>query len=442
MPKAGRLSDWMWGFFVFALMVAYWPHVAGVATTPRWDVATFLVIIMFFGPVARDTTAHWLGLAPLCWMGLTILWNDGGHDGRLDGVEALFELMIGLMAFWMGSTLFDIRPVLVGAAIGIGVNSTFCIAQWFGWDGWQGLIQTREDSFAGLFYEKDRLAAATAMVTVGLVALPRLWILLPLLLPALWLAHSRAAWLAIGISLVVQVYRMTNPYVRQLKPFLAMLLVPVVVTIFVHFIANPDQSTLERLAIWHDTILNLNLFGHGLGSFREVFLQKAHFYDFGHWQHRPEAPHNELLWLAFEGGIPAIVLAGIFSIAVVYKSEANDGIGVLVCLAVLCMFAMPLHDPSTLVLGALYAGYVASCGARARELADTRRNAICAGMAAERNQRQYERFAGRSAVLPVPAAVSRRDGEKAGNLCTDRKMSGEEIHDSDIDRLKRYGSNW
>jgi O-antigen ligase/polysaccharide polymerase Wzy-like membrane protein len=408
MPKASRLSDWLWSAFGFALMTAYWPGISGVATTPRWDVAALLALALFFAPRIKITEAHVFGGMLIACLSLSLLWNDGGTDGRLDGCEALFELVIAAIAFTVGSTIYNIRPLVVGAAIGIGLNSIFAIAQWMGWHS--DLFQALDHTSAGLFYNRDRLAAAAAMVAVGLVALPRLWVWLPLLLPSLILTHSRAAWIAVAVGIAVTIWE--NISLRALA-ILSAIGAGMVFLVLWHGV---DPAGMERLVIWHDTMDNLTFWGHGLGSFREVFLKTSHFYDISYWQSRPEHPHNEWLWLAFEGGVPAFGLGLLFAVTVWLMAEEPRQRGILACLFVLSLFAMPLHDPATLVLGALCAGHMSGFRDYLRNVAIARGMALRPWLAAYGDQRKHEPSEHFPEGLPVPAAVSRGHGEASADL--------------------------
>jgi hypothetical protein len=365
-----KLHSWLWGLFGFVLMTAYWPGISGVATTPRWDVAALLAVVLFFLPRIRMTATHWLGLALIGWLFLSIAWNDGGADGRLDGIENGLTLLICLVAFAVGSQLSGVNNILIGAALGIGVNSAFAIAQWF---GWTGFVETFDGSHAGLFYNPDRLAAAAAMVAVGLVALPRLWVLLPLLLPSLVLAPSRGAWLALIAGCSV------------LAPFKIRLLIVVTSTCFVAWVAlhGFDASASQRFMIWQDTIANLTVFGHGIGSFREDFIRMAHAFNITAQQSRPEHPHNEWLWLAFEGGVPAVGLGMLFAGTLWQACNDRPEFPILACLFVLALFAMPFHDPATLVLGALCAGCAARHRDRVSDRAVHRGGPLRAGLSAD-----------------------------------------------------------
>ncbi len=367
-------GDILAGLFGLLLVSVYWPGIAGVASTPQWCVASLLSLALFFAPRIRFTAAHGWGAALVGWMLLSIAWNGGGADGRLDGVWAGFGLVMAGVAFTVGSTLRDLRPLFVGLAFGIGINSGFCIAQALGFDGFGGLILT-DGNRSGLFYERDRLAAAAAMVAVGLVALPRLWVLLPLTAPALYLTHARGATLALIVGLMFAVRRP----LLVLVPF-TVATVGLAAYVFA-FNVKPDGSIMERIDIWRDTVMNLTFLGHGLGSYREVFLQTATVYDFKHWNTRPESPHNELLWLIFEGGFPAFYLAALFARKVYRATKGRAEAGILAALAVAAFFAMSLHDPATLILGALCAGHLAGRHTRLRVVAGDCGDPLCPWLA-------------------------------------------------------------
>jgi O-antigen ligase len=337
--------------FGFALTTAYWPGIAGVATTPRWDVAALLAVVFFCGTCVRMTAAHWLGLALIGWLFLSLSWSEG----QPDGIDAAFKIGLAGIAFAVGSNLKDIRSLWIGSASGIGVSSVISIYQAMGW--WNGLVT--EGVVSGLFYNPDRLAAAAAIVALGLLTVGRWYsaLLLPLLAPSLILTGSRAAWVAVvtGVLTVPTRWPIAMWFVRAAALCSGSLYLA---------IRGNDASIGERVALYRDTAAALTTFGHGLGSFRESFMNHAHFFDIAVTHSRPEHPHNEWLWIAYEGGIPAFALAMAFAAAVWRRSVDMPERAVLAGLFVLSMFAMPFHDPATLILGALCAGYIA--GDRAR----------------------------------------------------------------------------
>lgn len=359
------MTEWLWRIFGFLLMTAYWPGISGVATTARWDVAATLALALFFAPRLRMTAAHWLGLSLIGWMLVSLGWSHG--DGRYDGIDAASEMLLAAVAFMLGSVTPSLRPVLAGAAVGIGLNGAVAALQWF---GVFGFVQTLDDLPAGLFFNPDRLGAAAAIVFAGSIAF-RMWPAAAASIPALVLSGSRAAWLAAFVVFAAIDLRAligsamtsgcpTGVQFRRIRKLQRLAKLGVMLAAAVIFVvAFRSQSGIERLALWQDTVANLTLFGHGLGSFREAFLGMMAHYDIDHFHTRPEHPHNEWLWLVFEGGGPALVLAGAFGRSVWRESRALGERAILAALFVLSLFASPFHDPATLILGALCAGRVA-----------------------------------------------------------------------------------
>lgn len=343
------MPDVVSGIFGFALMTAFWPGIGGAATTPRWDVGVLLAVALFFLPRIRLTAAHWIGLLLIGWLLLSLLWSDG----QFDGINEEFQLVIVAVAFAVGSTLIRPDGLVTGAALGLGISSALAMAQWFGWTDmlWLDPNYALANSAVGLFYNRDTLAAVAALVMIAAVALRRWW-LVPLLLPALLLTHSRAAWLALATALVLTRFR--------IEAVTWGLRIAAVVSGAAILALRDGPSTSERVMIWRDTIADLNVFGHGLGSFRNVFLQHAHFFDIAVQHSRPEHPHNEWLWLGFEGGIPAFTVALVLAGCLWRACEDHPERAVLVGLSVLSLFAMPFHDPATVVFASLVAGHLAA----------------------------------------------------------------------------------
>lgn len=361
------MTNHVWpGVFGFALMAAYWPGIAGAATTPRWDVAALLSIALLTAPRITLTPSHSTGLALIAWLLLTLTWSEG----RLDGIDAAFTLTLVAIAFAVGSTLTDLQPLILGSALGIGISSVVAIAQYAGWQG----FEVYDHGVGGLFFNRDRLAAAAALVAIGSVACPRLWWTLPLLLPSLILTQSRGAWLALVAGLLAM------PAHSAIVMW-GLRGVAAGGALIVTLMRLDDASLAQRPALWRDTVGGLNLFGHGLGSFWESFPAHAHWFDIAATGTRPEHPHNELLWMAYEGGTPAVVIFGAF-VCCLWRASDHPLRAVLVALGTLALFAQPFHDPATVILGALCAGFLSGCGHRQRHTAFDRGMALRPWLAA------------------------------------------------------------
>jgi hypothetical protein len=139
-----------------------------------------------------------------------------------------------------------------------------------------------------------------------------------------------------------------------------------------------DGGVAERVALWRDTVNALTPLGYGFGSFEVTFPLHAHYFNLA--ESRPALPHNEWLWLAYEGGVVAVLLGAAFCYSL-WKSTDVEFRVVFMVLAGAALYAMPLHDPATVLFGALLAGYCARDRLAVRRPACSCGNPLRAGMA-------------------------------------------------------------
>lgn len=368
-----------WFLFGFALMVAYWPGVSGVATTPRWDVGAMLALAMFFAPRVQMRAVHWLGLALLAWLITSLIWSLG----RLDGIDWTSKFILVAIAFALGSTLDSIKPLVVGCGCGMMICGGFTVAQYLGW-----IELESYGPVSGLFFNSDRLAAISAEVAAAAVAL-RAWWLIPGLAPCLILPQSRGALLAVVASLVVFAWQNAGRWSRSLAiVFCGIAFLFVSVAAFILAYRGYDVGITERISLYRDTIAGLTFWGHGLGSFWESFPRYAQHFDLT--KSRPDHPHSEWLWIAYEGGVVGFCLLCAFA-GVLWRTAVEPIRIVLVALFVESLFAMPFHDPATVLFGALCAGYLARWRDPVFDLADKRRVSLRTRLASGIDGRQHAR---------------------------------------------------
>jgi hypothetical protein len=351
----------------FALMVAYCPALSGATTTLRWDMAAPIALAMFFAPAGRMTRAHWLGLALIAWLAVSIAWSSAPNYG----VNTAAQLLACAVAFAFGATLVEARSLVAGAAAGLAISSLIAIAQWLGWHG----IEQYGAEPAGLFYNPNRLAEVAAIVLAGVLAL-RMWWALPGLVPALVLPQARGAWLAVAAVGRVYAWRRARTFERfvmlAISAMLALLYAMVAPLVEPSF---KLASVAQRLDLWSWTLAHLTPLGHGLGSFgldSPVYPGPS----------QAQYPHNEILWLAYEGGLPAVVLAAGFAYAVWRAAGEHPLRLVLVAFGVVALVAMPVHDPATVLFTALCAGHLAGADGRVRAPAHAGGHAVYRGAAA------------------------------------------------------------
>lgn len=330
--------------FGFALMAAYWPNIGGAATTPRWDVAALLAIPLFLAPRIQWRPAHVLGALLLGLLAISLLWSEG----RQDGIDAAFKLSLAAIAFAVGGILSDLKPLTIGAALGILPSSIAAIAQAYGWHGLPMDIHP-----GGLFYNSDRLAAAAAVVAIAALAL-RQWIIIPATIPAVILPESRAALIALAVGGTFALWRFCSAWSR-----IAVGIIAAATAFLILVIRGIDAGITQRIDLWQDTLSALTWSGHGLGSFWSSFPAHAYHFDFAQTATRPDHPHSEWLWVAYEGGALGFVLAVAFAVSCWFGGRGPLR-AVLCFLFALSIVAMPFHDPATLIFGALVAGHLVS----------------------------------------------------------------------------------
>ncbi len=348
----------------FLLMTAYWPDVAGAATTPRWMVGALISLLMLVPASSRRwTNVHSTGAFLFAWLALSLLWTSS----RPDGTDDLFKLGVTAAAFVVGRRIENPKALVIGAAFGMAVESLIVIAQF------RGYVGIPSYSLPGaLFYNGNRLAEAAALVFIAVCAL-RLWWMVPLLLPSLMMPHGRAAMLAAAMGLIA----LMCPKDRRLS-WLVILGPLAGAFALMWWRQDVDISARDRLAMWSDTWNALNVLGHGLGSFGEDSFHFVKAYNLTHG--RLEYPHNEFLWLAYEGGIIAFALVGLLAVRL-WRASDDPLRLVLLGLLVIGCFAMPLHDPASVLFAALCAGHLVRRSDRARSENGARRLPLRARMA-------------------------------------------------------------
>ena len=336
----------------FALMTAFWPGIAAAAVLPRWIVGALIMLAFVSAPRVAMTCVHWTGLVLCTFLIATLIWAP-----TWDGGDVALCLVIMATAFAWGSTLKTISPLVCGAAAGIAVNAALVIIQQF---TPLSLLPFYARP-AGLFYNPNMLAEAASAVIVAVAAL-RIWWLAALLLPALLLPGTRGALFAAAACLLMLVdWRYNDWKLRLLVGCVAF----IALIVFVR--QGFNDSIHIRLDYWRDGLAALNWQGHGIGSIWTTFPQFAHYTDVKAHDVRPEHLHNELLELAYEGGVGAVVLALVFVVALADAAYKNPLAVVLLALAIMSVTEMPLREPATALFGAVIAGFVAG---RSRNDAD------------------------------------------------------------------------
>lgn len=309
----------------FAVTTAYVPWFADAAGAPRWILLSLLVPM--FVHIRGMSWAHVFGGAFL----LCVIAAAFRAEVAVETLQPLWQFTLLAAVFCIGFEMKTLEPVCVGAGAGIALSGLVALGQVI--DGHQP---------TGLFLNKNFMAEAAVVTTIGLLIYRR-WCLALCCLPAALLPVSRAAMLALLIVGAIALWR------HRLRWTLAILLVCVAWALALRGIDL--RSAGERAMIWGSTIQHLTWLGRGLGSF---YIDFPSWGDFGQ---RVNHAHNDWLEITYEVGVLGV---GLFA-ALVIGAMRQAGGGVRYVLAgflVTGCFGFPLYLPVTGVLAALCMGHL------------------------------------------------------------------------------------
>jgi O-antigen ligase len=312
----------LFGFLLTALFVPDW---SGAATTPRWALAAIVLPVLMRTARVEFTAAHLFGLLFVAYAALSAMWSPN----QWESIDALIKLIVLAEAFIVGSQMNDIRPIVAGAALGLGVSSAVILL---------GIpVAQTSDYPAGLFVNSNALGEIAAVALVG-AFVHRIWWAFPLVLPALVAAHCRGAFLALAGAFIVWLW----PRSKLAAAALA------VAGIAVAAWMGTSDSAQQRLEMWGAVLHQLTLAGKGIGSFYTLYPLYSPFDTL---LQRPEHLHNDWLEFTLELGIVGTVLYAAF----LWSARSI----VLVVLGIEALFGFPLHLAATAVLGGILSGHSA-----------------------------------------------------------------------------------
>lgn len=309
----------------FAVTTAYVPWFADAAGAPRWILLSLLV--PSFVRARTVTLPHVMGLLILGWAA----WSLTFATVPLEGLQTLWQFALLAAVFCTGFEMETLEPVFVGAGFGIALSGLVALGQVI--DGHQP---------TGLFLNKNFMAEAALVITIGLLVYRRTGIAL-LCVPALLVPQSRAVLLALLVVGAIALWR------HRLRWTMAIMLGCIAWALALHGLDL--RSAGERAMIWGSTIQHLTLLGHGLGSF---YIDFPSWGDFGQ---RFNHTHNDWLEIAYELGVIGVALFG--ALVVGAMRQAGGGMRyVLAGFLVIGCFGFPLYLPVTGVLAALCLGHL------------------------------------------------------------------------------------
>ena len=274
------------------------------------------------------TAFHWLGIALVGYALTSLAWNTDPYGG----VYGLWLLCILALCFWLGSTLQSLKQIYAGLAIGGAVSSVVGVLQAVGYQ----IVPTNLPTSSGIYFNTVAQGSILALLIVALLT-ERMYFYVVPLIPGLVLAQSRGAWLALMIGVAALFVRRT------------WILIPaIMVCAGAMWFASPSDAL--RLKYWLIAWNELSFFGNGVGSFASQIYN-----DNGRVLY-PEFVHNDVLQLAYEFGIAALLPAAIFAFAL-SRTQSREW-PVLMAFVTMSFYSFPLWMPITAFIGTLVAGRI------------------------------------------------------------------------------------
>lgn len=310
------------------LPVCFWSGITGLSLPTQWALLSAALPLSMWrsGPW---TLLHWLGAIFIAYAVLSLRWTLNIYDG----IGGLWLIGLWALSFWLGSTLTSLDGFFRGLAWGLILNTGVQISQWFGYSP----TFVMAGNYAGLLFNQTVTGAALGLCIVGLACYNR-WRLIPLLLPGLWLAHSRAGWLIIIVAAIA----------KRLSPIYAILILAT--TALIIAVAPIDLSDSYRLQVWALAAKNITLWGWGPGSFYSlVMVSKGQVIT-------PEFAHNDYIQLLFEYGVFGLIPIAILAIALTQRHCREWPIAVAFA-ALACVY-FPLQHAMVAAIGALATGCI------------------------------------------------------------------------------------
>lgn len=322
------------------MSLCYVPGVTGAYIATQWPVLALVLPFALWrsGPFSW---AHAFGVLFILYAVFRAPFTPL-PDASVFGV---WLVVIMGMAVWFGTTFEDLRGLYAGLAAGATVSTAIAAAQYFGLN-WP---PTTSGNYPGLYVNSVQQGAVLAIIVVALVS-ERMWLWALPLLPGLYLAHSRGAFLALAVGLLAC-------YVRRVWVF------GILAAAGAFFMLSPlSSSDGQRLFIWRTTWDNLTWFGYGPGMFYTLLMQQgdAQFY--------PEHAHNDALQLIFEYGIAAVLPLAVFAFAL-SQTNAREW-PVVVAFVTAGAYSMALYMPVASFLALACVGRVLRDYAVARGYGD------------------------------------------------------------------------
>ncbi len=342
------------------VMVAYVPGYIGSALPTGWVWLWLTMPLMLFWTEIKPNPIHWWGAAFLAYAAASMIWSPHGQ-------LAFMQLCALASVFLWAANQRDIRQIVIGSAIGLGVSDVISLFQWAGYKP----VMSLTDFPSGLFVNSNAFAEVSALILV-LLLIHRLWWMLPLTIPGLLIGSRGVIIALLGTSLL---------WIWSRSKIAGGLLVATLGALTAYSVTTfHDYSISERVGMWRDTFDGVTLWGRGIGSFEYLYPYFSHSMD--SLIRRPQYAHNDLLQLAFECGIGLIPL--LIGVILLLRVKDNHRYAI-VCFGIIGLFGFPLHIPAEAFLFACCAGALARRFGEFRVESVDSRSVLLGGLAEARS---------------------------------------------------------
>ena len=323
----------------FAIMATFVYGIPSAATLPRWFIIALCPLVVLSMPPSRWTVPHLIGLLALIWSAISLLWTSN----RFDGLGELMQWIFLVAVFGIGMRSPSIRPIYIGAGLGIWLSGIFVLIELFYQDG---ILKPFILQYTGLFINPNMLAEVSVLVLIGALV-HRLWWLVPGILPSVIIPHSRGAVLAGVVAFGYWLWSRSRLMVGGLA------IIAIIAAFAMWFFGFKSLDDAQRIGLTLDNLQELTFWGRGIGSYNTSFPYTATHIDVvGQY---PEYAHNDFLQLWIELGPGTLLFAGMLYLCFQCAGEAERL--VLIAFTTEAMFGYPLHMPATAFMAAIVMGH-------------------------------------------------------------------------------------
>lgn len=342
-------------FAFFALPLLFYPGFTESSNTPKWiALGLILPLVLWRAEIPWTPANKWL-LAFLGVVAVTSLWAVSWLDAAYLG----WHLALVVAAFFVGTTLKDLRGTLIAMAWGVAVSAPIAFAQWYAPDLLTGIIPQAVMP-AGLFMNKNILAEAS-FLALAVCVVTRHWYPAPLLLLGWLLPFSKGALIALVVPLLVYLWRRSRLAAITVTLIGALAVGGVVKTEWFDTAGETATAARGQLILNSARLALDHPFGVGPGGFWQTYPLYFNAVAPTNPQvysalHRPKHPHNDALMVLAEYGVLGFLC--LFMVCWHVLRSENDYRYIFAAFLGLGLFAYPLFLPLSAFIGAVVAGHV------------------------------------------------------------------------------------